>query len=163
MWNVNGKNEDLLPKLWFYSWGFPPLYTRGGIPWRVQVHPSATNNHLFWRLSKSCLYRSPTAHVPQSWWRHKMETSSALLALCAGNPPTTGEFPSQRPVKRNFDVFFNLHLNKHLSKQFWSWWYEMPSRSWWRHCNYADNDPLLPLMFNQDLRSHVASLGHNGY
>ena len=31
------------------------------------------------------------------WWR-QMETSSALLTLCAGNSPVTGEFPSQRPV-----------------------------------------------------------------
>ena len=28
------------------------------------------------------------------WWRHQMETFSALLALCAGNSPVTGEFPS---------------------------------------------------------------------
>ena len=33
-----------------------------------------------------------------------METFSALLALCAGNPPVTGEFPEQRPVTRSFDV-----------------------------------------------------------
>ena len=26
-----------------------------------------------------------------SWWRHQMETFSALLALCAVNPPVTGE------------------------------------------------------------------------
>ena len=37
---------------------------------------------------------------------------SALLALCAGNSPVTGEFPSQRPVTRRFDVFFDLRLNK---------------------------------------------------
>ena len=37
---------------------------------------------------------------------------SALLALCAGNSPVTGEFPSQRPVMRGFDVFFDLRLNK---------------------------------------------------
>ena len=28
-----------------------------------------------------------------SWWRHQMETFSALLAICAGNSPVTGEFP----------------------------------------------------------------------
>ena len=39
------------------------------------------------------------------WWRHQMETFSALLALCAGNSPATGEFPSQRPVTRGIDVF----------------------------------------------------------
>ena len=28
-------------------------------------------------------------------WRHQMETFSALLAICAGNSPVTGEFPAQ--------------------------------------------------------------------
>ena len=28
-----------------------------------------------------------------------------------------GEFPTQRPVTRSFDVFFDLGLNKRLSKQ----------------------------------------------
>ena len=43
---------------------------------------------------------------------------SALLALCDGNPPVTGGFPSQRPGTRSFDVFFDLRLNKRLSKRF---------------------------------------------
>ena len=47
-------------------------------------------------------------HVPIAWWRHQMGTFSALLALCEGNPPVTGGFPSQRPVTRSFDVFFDL-------------------------------------------------------
>ena len=46
-----------------------------------------------------------------------METSSALLNLRAGNSPVTGEFPTQRPVTQSFDVSFDLHLNKLLSKQ----------------------------------------------
>ena len=45
-----------------------------------------------------------------------METFSALLALCTGNSPVTGEFPSQRPVTRGFDVFFDLRHNKRFSK-----------------------------------------------
>ena len=28
-----------------------------------------------------------------TWWRHEMETFSALLAICAGNSPVPGEFP----------------------------------------------------------------------
>ena len=64
-----------------------------------------------------------------------METFSVLLALCAGNSPVTGEFPSQRPVTRSFDVFFDLRSNKRMSKQSWGWWFETPSRSLWRHCN----------------------------
>ena len=35
-----------------------------------------------------------------------METFSALLAICAGNSPVSGEFPAQRPVTQNFDGFF---------------------------------------------------------
>ena len=73
--------------------------------------------------------------VISPWWRHEMETFSALLALCAGNSPFTGEFPSQRPVMRSFDVFFDLCLNKRLSKQSRRRWFETPWCSLWRHCN----------------------------
>ena len=52
----------------------------------------------------------------------------------AGNSPVIGEFPAQRPVTRSFDVFFELRLNKGLSKQSWGWWFEMLSWSWC-HCN----------------------------
>ena len=42
---------------------------------------------------------------------------------------------TQRQVTRNFDVFFDLCLNKQLRKQWWGWWFETPLRSLWRHCN----------------------------
>ena len=64
-----------------------------------------------------------------------METFSALLAICAGNSPVIDEFLAQRPVTRSFDVFFDLRLNKRLSKQWQGWWFEMPSRPLWHHCN----------------------------
>ena len=70
-----------------------------------------------------------------SWWRHQMETFSALLALCEENPSVTGEFPAQRPVTQNFDVFFDLRLKKRLSKQSRRRWLETPPCSLWRHCN----------------------------
>ena len=76
------------------------------------------------------------------WWRHQMETFFALLAFCMGNSPellcgefTGGEFPTQRPVTRSFDVFFDLHLNKQLSKQPRGWWFETPSGSLWHQCD----------------------------
>ena len=50
-----------------------------------------------------------------SWWRHEMETFSALLAICAGRSPIAGEFPAQRPVTRSFDISFDLRLNERLS------------------------------------------------
>ena len=52
-----------------------------------------------------------------------------------GNSPVTGKFRAQRPVTRSFDVFFDLRLNKPLSKQSWGWWFETPSCSLWRHYN----------------------------
>ena len=59
---------------------------------------------------------------PEStWWRHQMETFSA--------------FPAQRPVTPSFDVLFDLHLNKRLSKQSWGWWFEMQSCPLRRQCN----------------------------
>ena len=45
-----------------------------------------------------------------------METFSELLAIYAGNSPITSEFPAQRPVTRSFDIFFDLRLNKWLSR-----------------------------------------------
>ena len=79
-----------------------------------------------------CCMRSNSAWA---WWRHQMETFSALLALCAGNSPVIGEFPSQRPVTWSFYVFSHLCLNKRLRKQSWDWWFETPPCSLWHHCN----------------------------
>ena len=62
----------------------------------------------------------------ESWWRHQVKKISASLALCEGNPPMTGGFPSQRPVTRSFDALFDLRLNKRLSKQ-------SGRRDWRRH------------------------------
>ena len=69
-----------------------------------------------------------------TWCRNRMETFSALVALCVGNSPVTGQFPSRRPVKRSFDAFFDLRLNKLLRKPSRRRWFES-SRSLWRHYN----------------------------
>ena len=87
-----------------------------------------------------CIYPSFVQNVcmyftDHTLWRHQMETFSALLAICAGNSPVPGEFPTQRPVTRSFDAFFDLRLSKRLSKQSWCWWFDTPSRPLWRHRN----------------------------
>ena len=58
-----------------------------------------------------------------------METFSSLLALCVG------EFPSQNPVTRSFDVFFDLHLSKPLTKKSRRRRIEMSPRPLWRRRN----------------------------
>ena len=64
-----------------------------------------------------------------------MGTFSALLAICAGNSPVPGDFPTQRPVTRSFDVYFDLRLNKRLCKQSWGWWFNTLLCPLWRHSN----------------------------
>ena len=95
-------------------------------PFLCQISPLISSKIVKWHL-----------HTDNSrpWWRHQMETFSALLALCAGNSPVPGEFPAQRPVTRGFDVFFHLRLNKRLSKQSWGWWLETRLYPLCRHCN----------------------------
>ena len=41
-------------------------------------------------------------------WRH----FPVLLALCEVNSPVTGGFPSQRPMRRSFGIFFDVHPKK---------------------------------------------------
>ena len=38
--------------------------------------------------------------------------------------PVTGRFPSQRPVTQSSDVFFDVRLNKRVSKESISYWFE---------------------------------------
>ena len=77
----------------------------------------------------------------RSWSAYIMMTSSkgnifrVTGALCAGNSPVPLNFPHKRPVTRRFDVFFELLLNKRLSKQSWGRWFETPPWSLWRQCN----------------------------
>ena len=69
-----------------------------------------------------------------TWWRHQMETFSGLLCW---------EFTGHRgiPLTKASDaelwcfLWFDLRLNKRLSKQSQGCWFETPSRSLWRHRN----------------------------
>ena len=85
-----------------------------------------------------------------------METFSALLAICAGNSPVPGEFPTQRPVRRSFDVFFDLRLNLRLSEQWWGWWFETLSLPLWRHRYVCGGDSCIPYhIYIYDMRTGI--------
>ena len=66
----------------------------------------------------------PVPHDDVIKWKHFPRYSPTSWP---GNSRATGEFPSERPVTRSFDVFFDLRLNERLSKQSWGWWFQMPS------------------------------------
>ena len=112
-------------------------FMRGIHWWPEDSHHKGTVRHKAFPCHNVIM--SSQSEPSWSWRRHQMETFSALLAQCEGNSPVTGEFPSQRPITRSFDVFFDLHLNKRLSKPSGRRWFETPSRSLWRHWN-NDND-----------------------
>ena len=69
-------------------------------------------------------------------WFHMIASSNGNLFRATSS--LCGEFtghwwiPSQRPMRRSFDVFFDMRLKKWLGKQSW---FETPTCSWWRHCN----------------------------
>ena len=49
--------------------------------------------------------------------------------------PFVRRIPHTKASDTEFDVFFDLRLNKRLSKQSCGWWFETPSPQLWRHRN----------------------------
>ena len=91
-----------------------------------KTNPSTTKEMVGWRfpdLSRKFMMTSSNGNI--------FRVTGPLCGEFTG----PGEFPIQRPVMRSFDVFFDLRLNKRLSKQPWDWWFETLSWSLWRHCN----------------------------
>ena len=117
---LNKISKTALLAIWIHQWPVDPLH-------RVSIAKSAS---LSWPHHDDITSRHQ--YLP---CRHQMETFSALLAFYTGNSRVPGEFPAQRPVTRSFGVFFDLRLNKRLSKQSWGWWFETLSRPLWHHRN----------------------------
>ena len=118
-------------------------------------------NEAFYLYNQSLLLCEVTHSLTDSWgWICKqllMHAEQFVLLDSFGNPLSMmtssngnifrvtgplcgeftgpGEFPTQRPVTRSFDVFFDLRLNKRLSKHSRGWWFETLSWSLWRHHN----------------------------
>ena len=101
----------------------------------------------WWRCVEaqwSLCYYIPSDH--KFLFSFNMMTSSNGNVFCVTGPlcgeftgqrwiPLASEFPSQRPVMQSFDDFFDLRLNKRLSKQSWGWGFEMPLYPLWHHRN----------------------------
>ena len=71
------------------------------------------------------MYRIQFKKKTLKWWTVFMTSSN-------------GESPSQRPVTRSFDMFFDLRLNKRMSKQSRHRWFETPLWSSLRHCDVLE-------------------------
>ena len=112
---------------WWNTWY---ILTNNVLPWHL------TGPHT-WRyvICVLCCYEIFCFHIYDTWWRHQMETFSALLANYVENSPVISEFSAQRQVTRSFDVFLDLRLKKRLSKQSWCWRFETLARPLLRHFN----------------------------
>ena len=102
---------------WYVPWHDVPIKQSWSI-WIDRYWRTTNSKH------KLCtLWDAWHFYLSITWWRHQIEQFTTLLTLGVENRPVNGyEFPAQRPVMRSFDVFFDLHLEKRLSKQSWGWW-----------------------------------------
>ena len=126
--------------IYIYNWLIPNWFGWNYIPTHRETRPNRrttmnTNLQDWFLVCAQPVRAALLCYDVSPWWRHQMETFSALLALCAGNSSVPGEFPAQRPVTLSFDVFFDVRPNKRLSKESRGWWFERPSRPLWRHHN----------------------------
>ena len=102
---------------------------------QLLIHAEIKVNPCQWNGSMRSIYSHSSGLLHwhgENLWAIMMTSSngkiSALLSLCVGNSPVSGEFPAQRPVTQSFDVFFDLCLIKRLSKHSRGWWFETLSR-----------------------------------
>ena len=111
----------------------------------------------------ACCLKAPSHYLNQCWiviskvlWQFHRKGSrylSIMMTSSNGNifhvtGHLCGEFTAS-------DVelwcFFDQHLNKRLSKQWWGWWFEMPSCPLWCH----RNDDMSLKMTNIRLQQHL--------
>ena len=84
----------------------------------------------------SAIFLGCTLHgTKEPWWRHQMETFSALQAFVRGFHRSPVNTPHKGQWRGALMLSLICALKKWLSKQSWGWWFEMPTRSLWRHCN----------------------------
>ena len=86
----------------FIFWGIPtPFACRSAeeVQWKmrfIDIPKSLTNDisvyMTYTGLPETQLWHWIPFGLKYTWWRHQMETFSALLAICAGNSPVPGEF-----------------------------------------------------------------------
>ena len=113
-------------------------FVRGIHRWSVNSpHKGPVTQTFFHLMTSSCIlphffYQIMLIPLPAiTWWQTTLLHNDVIKWK---HFPVTDGFPSQRPVTRSFDVFFDLRLNKRLSKQSRRRWFETPSH---------DNDVMM--------------------
>ena len=106
-----------------------------------------------WCLWCSALY--PVAHDDVIKWKHFPRNWPFVRGI--HRSPVNG-LPAQRPMTRSFNVFFDLRLNKRVSKQSWGWWFETLPCPLWRHCNELGGIPFA--VYSQRNRHRLIQFHH---
>ena len=123
------------------SWRFKPpvtrlfVYKRFGIT--SKTTPQLPTTGSFMRR----IYQWLPSHDDVIKWKH----FPRYWPFVRGIHRSPVNSPHKRPVTRSFAVFFDLRMNKRLSKQSWGWWFETLSRPLWRHRN--DKRPIIRKAF----------------
>ena len=66
---------------------------------------------IYWLRPTVTNWMRPWQSLHVSWWRHQMESFSALQAICAGNSSITGEFPAQKACDAELWSFISAWMN----------------------------------------------------
>ena len=143
MYSSAGVNPFLTGRSWLSGWDVGHNIERQMVSlrfWDPRSNVGRTREKFANRWNLPCslsVHAELYSHVSSIETNIMMTSSNGNIFrvtghLC-GEFTGPGEFPTQRPVTRSFDVFFDMRLNKRLSKQSWGWWLEMQFRPLWRH------------------------------
>ena len=83
------QSAELVPLKWKCHHHVDEIFMTGYTKWQPLVQSVMKISSPLWHFHFSEWYTSRWL----SWWRHQMETFSALLAICAGNSPVSGNSP----------------------------------------------------------------------
>ena len=100
LWALRNHHKHVLPWKYFrntgvwgiYRWSWLSCYLFLSDIFNYRLHGCFAGGDML----TPCQWKCPIPKRNKTWWRHQMETFSALLAICAGNSPVPGEFPAQR-------------------------------------------------------------------
>ena len=102
-------------------------------------HTGQWHGVLMFSLVCAWMQPLPVIHIIHSYILFMMRSSNGNIFRVTG--PFFGEFtghrwiPCTRASYAELWFFFDLRLNKRLSKQPWGWWFETPPSLLWRHCS----------------------------